>query len=340
MGVKDWLLEGSNPSVRFWALQDIEGRRRDDPEVLEAQECVMVSSPVEAILAGQQPEGWWEGERDMYLPKYTATTHSLRILAELGAKRTPAIEKALEHIYRFQRDSGHFLIDLPATEKGRASNVKDGCCIDGNILHYLIHFGYLDDPRTQRLIKFTVDYHDDEAAGWMCRSYPINAAAVFPKNCYMGATKMLGALAMILPQKRSREIQSIIDREVENILENGVFSYLRNPDGTRKDKAGWKRFGFPLFYQSDVLEVLDTLTRLGDSDDRMKPAVDLVLKARQPDGRWLLDNTFNGKMWADIEEKGEPSKWITLRALRTLSRLGLSGFSAGFSAREPPGVRR
>jgi hypothetical protein len=55
----------------------------------------------------------------------------------------------------------------------------------------------------------------------------------------------------------------------------------------------------------------------------MKPAIDLVLKARQSDGRWLLGNTFNGKMWADIEQKGKPSKWITLRALRTLRRFGM-----------------
>jgi len=322
---KDWLLELSDHSVRFWALQDLEGMKRDDPDVLEAQERVMCSTPVGAVLAAQQPGGWWVGERGMYLPKYTATTHSLLILAELGAKRTPALERGVEHIFRFQRDSGHFLIDLPATEKGRASVVKDGCCIDGNILHYLIHFGYLDDPRTRRLLDFIVGYHDGENAGWRCRSYPIDPSAVFPKNCYMGATKMLRALSTIPPQERGKEIQSVIDREVENILENGVYRYLRNPDGTRKDKAGWKRFGFPLFYQSDALEVLDTLTRLGVHDDRMQPAVDLLLKARQPDGRWLLDNTFNGKMWADIEEKGRSSKWITLRALRTMRRLGYDG---------------
>lgn len=328
MDPKDWLLDPSDPSVRLWALQDLDGRKRDDPDVLEAQGRVMISPPVEAILAAQQPGGWWGGERDMYLPKYTATTHSLLILAELGAQKTPAIKRGIEHMFRFQRASGHFLINLPATEKGRASVVKDGCCIDGNILHYLIHFGYLDDPRTQRLLDFNVGYHDDENAGWRCRSYPIDPAAVFPRNCYMGAAKMLRALSMIPPQERRREIRSIIGREVENILENGVYRYLRNPDGTRKDKAGWKRFGFPLFYQSDALEVLDTLTRLGVHDDRMQPAVDLVLNTQQPDGKWLLNNTFNGKMWADIEEKGKPSKWITLRALRTLRRLGYDNTNA------------
>jgi hypothetical protein len=138
----------------------------------------------------------------------------------------------------------------------------------------------------------------------------------------MGAAKMLRALSMIPPQGRRGGIQAIIGREAENMLENGVYRYLRNPDGTRKDKAGWKRFGFPLFYQSDALEALDTLTRLGYHDSRMQPAVDLVLSARQPDGTWLLENTFNGKMWVNIEEKGRPSKWITLRALRTLRRLG------------------
>jgi len=321
-GTIDWLLEPGDPSVRFWALRDLGGKAPGDPEVVAAQEGVMKSHAVGAILAAQNPGSWWVEERDMYLPKYTATTHSLLILAELGARRTHAIERGVEHMFRFQRDSGHFLINLPATDKGLASVVKDGCCLDGNILYYLVHFGYLDDPRTQRLIDFTVGYHDGVAAGWRCRSYPIDPAGVFPKNCYMGATKMLRALSAIPLAQRSAEIRAIIGREVESILENGIYRYLRNPDGTRKDKAGWKKFGFPLFYQSDILEILDTLARLGVRDDRMKPAVDLVLGARQPDGRWLLGNTFNGKMWVDIEEKGRPSKWVTLRAVRTLRRLG------------------
>jgi hypothetical protein len=320
--LSDWLLEPSDPSVRYWALRELKRKGSGNAEVLAAQDEVMESSQVKTILAAQNPCGWWVGEKDMYLPKYTATTHSLLILTELGAKRTPAIERGIEHIFRFQRRSGHFLPDLPTTEKGKSSSVKDGCCFDGNILYYLIHFGYLDDPRTRLLIDFNISYHDDQDAGWKCRSYPVNPAAVSPKNCYMGAAKMLRAISTIPLQARGGEIQSIIDREVDNILENGVYHYLHNSDGTFKDKAGWKKFGFPLFYQSDALEVLDTLTRLGVHDVRMRDAIDLVLSARQPDGKWLLENTFNGKMWVDIEEKGKPSKWITLRALRVLKHLG------------------
>ena len=184
----------------------------------------------------------------------------------------------------------------------------------------MIHFGYLSDPRVQRLIDFMVDYHSMEDAGWKCRSYPINHDGVFPKNCYMGAFKSLRAIARIPDELRSKEVSRIIDIEVENILENRIYKYLRAKDGSRKDKAGWKRFGFPLFYQSDALEVLDVLTSLGVKDDRVQDALKLVEDSLGPDGRWTLMNSFNGKMWVDIEEKGKPSKWITLRALRTLKR--------------------
>ena len=136
----------------------------------------------------------------------------------------------------------------------------------------------------------------------------------------MGAAKTLRALSMIPPGERSDELEAVIEREVENVLENGIYRYLRNPDGTRKEKVGWKRFGFPLFYQCDALEVLDTLTRLGVRDGRMEDAMGLVLDAQGDDGRWLLKHTFNGKMWVDIDVKHQPSKWVTLRALRALKR--------------------
>jgi hypothetical protein len=316
----EWLLEPSNPSVRYWTLINILDKEPDDADVLKAQESIATSEPVKTILAAQEPDGYWCNADDMYLPKYKATTHQLLILAELGATRTPAIEKAVEHICRFQRVSGHFLTELPKTEQGRASIVKDGCCFDGNVLYYLIHFGYLDDPRTEKLIDFILDYHDPENAGWRCRAYPINKDAVFPVNCYMGATKVLKALSTIPEKLRTHEIKALIEREVENVLENGVYRYLRNPDGRRKDKAGWKRFGFPLFYQSDALEVLGTLTRLGVKDVRMLDTVELVKAAQQDDGSWLLKDTFNGKMWVDIEEKNKPSKWVTLRAMMSLKR--------------------
>ena len=314
----NWLLEKENPSVRYWALRDILEMDENKSEIVDTKRDVMESKPVISILKAQKAEGCWVHMEDMYLPKYRATTHQLLILAELGATRTPMIEKAIEHIYQFQRNSGHFLTKLPRSEKGKASIVKDGCCFDGNVLYYLNHFGYIEEPRTVKLLEFIYDYYDDENTGWKCRAYPINPDAVFPVNCYMGATKILKAFSMIPEEKRSKRMKEIILLETEKILENKVYKYLRNPDGSRKDKAGWKRFGFPLFYQADLLEVMVTLSRLEVHDNRMRDAIEIIEDSIQKDGRWLLKDSFNGKMWTDIEEKNKPSKWITLKALYVL----------------------
>ena len=56
------------------------------------------------------------------------------------------------------------------------------------------------------------------------------------------------------------------------------------------------------------------LVRLGYRDHRMQEAIDLVLS----NGRWILENTYNGRFQVNIERKGKPSKWITLNALRIL----------------------
>jgi hypothetical protein len=35
-----------------------------------------------------------------------------------------------------------------------------------------------------------------------------------------------------------------------------------------------------------------------------------------------MENSLNGKMWVDVEEKGKPSKWITYFALYVLDHFG------------------
>jgi hypothetical protein len=96
--------------------------------------------------------------------------------------------------------------------------------------------------------------------------------------------------------------------------------HKRSHDLRRVSKPGWLRFGFPLMYQTDILEILGILTGLGYRDERMQEAIDRVLLKQDKRGRWKLESTFNGRFVADIEEKGKPSKWVTLNALRVLKR--------------------
>ena len=64
------------------------------------------------------------------------------------------------------------------------------------------------------------------------------------------------------------------------------------------------------------MEVLVALDCGGD--ERLKPAIDLLLSKQDDQGRWTMEYTYNGKSWVDVEQKGQPSKWVTLRALRVV----------------------
>jgi hypothetical protein len=50
----------------------------------------------------------------------------------------------------------------------------------------------------------------------------------------------------------------------------------------------------------------------------MKEAVYLVISKQANHGRWMLERTFNGRFQINIEQKGKPSKWITVNALKVL----------------------
>ncbi len=64
---------------------------------------------------------------------------------------------------------------------------------------------------------------------------------------------------------------------------------------------------------------LEALAEAGcGGDPRLDEAVELVLSKQDEGGRWKLEYAYTGKMWADIEKKGRPSKWVTLRAVRVL----------------------
>ncbi len=87
----------------------------------------------------------------------------------------------------------------------------------------------------------------------------------------------------------------------------------------------WFEFGFPRGYQSDVLETLWALAETGfATDPRARPALELVLSKRKPEGHWCLDNTPK-QMLVPLEKASKrlPSKWITLRALRVLKQGGM-----------------
>ena len=83
-------------------------------------------------------------------------------------------------------------------------------------------------------------------------------------------------------------------------------------------------FTYPARWRYDVLRGLDYFRDAASltgktPDPRLADAIDHVRSRQRPDGTWPLDRRDPGRVWFDVDEgPGEPSRWVTLHALRVL----------------------
>jgi len=90
-----------------------------------------------------------------------------------------------------------------------------------------------------------------------------------------------------------------------------------------KIHSGWWKFGFPVFYVADLLQVVEAMVALGlGNDPRLASLFHLIQEKADENGRWILEYDYSGKTWGNYGNKGKPNKWVTLRALRVLGALG------------------
>lgn len=323
-----WLLEQDpdNPGPRYFALRDLLDLPQDDPEMGVARKQVMASGPVPVILSNQDPEGWWERPGAGYYPKYSGTVWSLTFLAQLGADGSdPRVlrgcDYALEH---------HIAPYGGISMDGKNSGLIH--CLQGNLAAALIDLGWIDDPRTQVALNWmarsvtgegiaSAEERDVEVryyrSGNSGLGFRCSANDHLP--CAWGAIKVMNALGKVPEEHRTGAMQRAIEIGIE-------FLFSRDPADadypmgySDKPNRSWFKFGYPIAYVTDVLQNLEGLSALGHAkDSRLKPALDLLLSKQDSEGRWPMEYTYNGKTWVNVENKGAPSKWVTLRALRVL----------------------
>lgn len=315
----DWLLEEDNPSVAYLTRVGLLGESPEDRKAKIARRAIMTTGVVPAIL-DRQVDGRWNEPGRHYLDKYTGSVWQLIILAEHCADPDDArVQNACEYILACSQDreSGGFAVHSSAGGGGRHSEVIP--CLTANMVWSLLRLGRAEDPRVQAGIRWIIDYQRfDDAVAEPATGWPYDRLEICwgRHTCHMGAAKALKAMAEIPQDARSDEIRKTIANGIDYFLAHHVFK--RSHDLSTVSKPGWRRFQFPLMYQTDVLELTGILLELGCRDQRLEEAVELILAKQDAQGRWKLQSTFNGKFQVDVETKGKPSKWITLNALRVL----------------------
>lgn len=315
-----WLLsvDDANPGVRYFALRELCGLAVDSQEVVAAQSQVMDAGPVPAILDAQYPEGYWIKPGSGYSPKYRGTAWQVLFLTQLGASgRDERVRRAVEHVLTHHQTASGAL-----SYTGRPSGTIH--CLWGNLLRAMLELGFDNDERVKRSVEQLARSITGEGYDHYLRSGVREPGFVCSANyglpCGWGAVRVLRALNHAPTQWQSPEVERAIGATAEFLLSYDIAA--ADYPYHERINSSWFKFGYPLGYVTDVLLNLEALTEAGfGSDERLLGAVDLVLSKQDDQGRWALEYSYNGKMWVDIEEKGQPSKWVTLRALRVIKRV-------------------
>jgi hypothetical protein len=308
-----WLLEQDNPSVRHFALADLLDRSQDDAEVIASRKAIVTSEPVRGILDAQYPEGYWVKPGRGYSPKYRATIWQVMLLADLGVPPSQAIDRAC----RFVLENSYL------HEQGLFSATKAGTgtvnCLNGNLLRALIRLGYSSHPAVQKVSQSLAERIARD--GFVCRANTTSAGdRTTWLPCAWGAVKALHAFALVPAEKHSSAMSKTVARGVDLLLSRDL-SVSDYPSRSGRVSPLWFKLGFPLGYHSDVLEAVDVLAQFGfGGDQRLRAVIDLILSKQDGAGRWPLEHTLE-RTWTKFGQRGEPSKWVTLRALRMLKRL-------------------
>jgi hypothetical protein len=319
-----WLLESNSPGARYLALRDLVEAPKP-AELRAARTAAHKGGPIAAILRNMNKAGYWAAAGPGYNPKYRSTVWSLIALAQLGARADgdPRIGAACTYVLEHAlADGGQFTAgDAPSTTAD---------CLQGNLCWAMLELGH-DDPRLE------------QAFDWMSRS--VTGEGIAPATdrkaavryyagkcgptfacgsnnklpCAWGGVKVLLALGRLPNERRTPAVKRAIAHGVDFILSVDPAEATYPSGYAVKPSGNWWKFGFPVFYVTDLLQLVEALSGLGYARDRrLARTLQIIRDKQDADGRWSLDYDYAGKTWVDFGAKKQPNQWVTLRALRVL----------------------
>ena len=323
-----WLLESDSPDSRYLALRDLLDDA-GDAELSAAREAAHRGGPIAVILKYMSAEGYWAKAGPGYLPKYRSTVWSLIMLAQLGASTKQDERIALACSY---------FLDQALTPGGQlsSSGTPSGTvdCLQGNMCWALTVLG-CDDPRLDLAYEWMArsvtgeglaPAHEKDAplryyAGKCGPGFCCGANNKLP--CAWGAAKVMLAFSVLPNERRTALIENAIQQGVDFLFSVDPAEATYPSGWSNKPSGNWWKFGFPVFYVTDILQIVEALVGLGNGNDsRLANSLTLIRDKQDTNGRLPLEYNYTGKTWVDFGSKKEANPWVTLRALRVLKKVG------------------
>ena len=307
----DWLLE-SDPALRWQVERDLRGAPDAVWQATRAR--VATEGLGAALLARQDPDGQWAGgahfpagyfdspEAQQPEQPWTATSWSLSQLREWGldARHLAGTADKLR--------SAHWEYeDLPYWHG------EVDCCINAWTLANGLWLGADVDG----IVQWFLD-HQLPDGGWNCEW--VEGARVSSFHSTLNA--LIGLLDYQVMTGDADRVRGARRRGEEYLLSRGLFR--RRRDGEPFDVralslAHPRRWFYNILAAADYFRAASAADGT-EQDPRMGEAIDAIRAERQDDGTWLQGHRLPGRVWFHQDAPpGEPSKWVTLSALRVLA---------------------
>ena len=301
MDALEWLTAG-DPAIRWQALRDL----ADAPAPVVATERARVATEGwgAALLARQTAEGDWGGdtatEQWTSSPEWTCLV-ALAWLRDMGLDPASPQARHAVGLVR-QRVAWHWFDDNPFF----VGEVEP--CINGRVAALGAYFGEDSQRVVDRLLGEQM-----ADGGWNCEQE--NGATVGSFHSTINVLE--GLLEHERAGRGSPEVAAARQRGEEYLLSRALLRRLSTHEIV--DPA-FSRLSFPTGYHYDILRALDHFRAAGSvPDERMAEAIGVIESKRESDGRWRLEHPHDDQLDVGTGElEGEPSRWITLRAMRVL----------------------
>ena len=258
-----WLLESESPEVRYLALRDLLDYPEADLELRAARSTAHCEGPIASILGEMDAVGYWVEPGPGYNPKYRSTVWSVILLAQLGAsvKEDQRIFKACQYLldHAFAQ-GGQF------TASGAPSGTAD--CLQGNLIWALLALG-CEDPRLEKAFDWMARSVTGEGIALMndrqaaVRFYAGKCGPTFACGsnnklpCAWGGAKVMLAFSRLPETWRNPVIQRAIQHGVNFFLSIDPATASYPAGWSDKPSGNWWKFGFPVFYVTDLLQIAD-----------------------------------------------------------------------------------
>jgi hypothetical protein len=295
LNVIDWLLD-SDPAIRWQVMRDL----TDAPDDKVAAERAKVATEGwgAQALAAQPENGVWGG--GAYFPEWTSVTPTLQLLRSFGLDpQSPEARQATDLV---KANAKWEYDDLPYFD----GEVEP--CINGQAVAVGAYFGQDVKVIVDRLLN---DQMED--GGWNCEQERGSTRGSFESTINV----LEGLLEYERATGRTSEVAAARRRGEEYLLERRL---LRRLSTGELAQPRWLYLEFPTGWHYHPLRALDHFRNAGAApDERMREALEIVASKRDASGRWPLEYAFHDELVVDLGETvGEPSRWITLQALRVL----------------------